>query len=50
MHQCTILAGGCFLGMQDLIRKQPGIIYRSLERRGHCVAGRTKGGFAYGRV
>ena len=26
MHQRAVLAGGCFWGMQDLIRKQPGII------------------------
>ena len=26
MHQRAILAGGCFWGMQDLIRKQPGIV------------------------
>jgi peptide-methionine (S)-S-oxide reductase len=25
-HEKAILAGGCFWGMQDLIRKQPGII------------------------
>ena len=26
MHQRAILAGGCFWGMQDLIRKRPGIV------------------------
>tara|TARA_R110002167_G_C12681692_1_gene651543 strand:- start:112 stop:621 length:510 start_codon:yes stop_codon:yes gene_type:complete len=26
MTQCAILAGGCFWGMQDLIRKRPGVI------------------------
>lgn len=26
MHQRAILAGGCFWGMQDLIRKRPGVI------------------------
>ena len=26
MHQRAVLAGGCFWGMQDLIRKRPGII------------------------
>ena len=26
MHQRAVLAGGCFWGMQDLIRKQPGIV------------------------
>ena len=26
MHQRAVLAGGCFWGMQDLIRKLPGII------------------------
>ena len=25
-HDKAILAGGCFWGMQDLIRKQPGVI------------------------
>ena len=25
-HEKAVLAGGCFWGMQDLIRKQPGII------------------------
>ena len=25
-HEKAILAGGCFWGKQDLIRKQPGII------------------------
>jgi peptide-methionine (S)-S-oxide reductase len=25
-HQKAILAGGCFWGMQDLIRKQPGVV------------------------
>ena len=25
-HQTAILAGGCFWGMQDLIRKQPGVV------------------------
>ena len=26
MQQRAVLAGGCFWGMQDLIRKQPGIV------------------------
>ena len=26
MHQRAVLARGCFWGMQDLIRKQPGIV------------------------
>ena len=26
MHQRAVLAGGCFWGMQDLIRKRPGVI------------------------
>jgi hypothetical protein len=26
MHQRAVLAGGCFWGMQDLIRKPPGIV------------------------
>jgi methionine-S-sulfoxide reductase len=25
-HKQAILAGGCFWGMQDLIRKQPGVV------------------------
>ena len=26
MHQRAVLAGGCFWGMQDLIRKLPGVV------------------------
>lgn len=26
MHQRAVLAGGCFWGMQDLIRKMPGVV------------------------
>ncbi|MES2549930.1 MAG: peptide-methionine (S)-S-oxide reductase, partial [Pseudomonadota bacterium] len=26
MHQRAVLAGGCFWGMQDLIRKRPGVV------------------------
>src|SRR5689334_23473053 len=26
MHQRAVLAGGCFWGMQDLIRKMPGVL------------------------
>tara|TARA_R110001583_G_scaffold3402_2_gene21936 strand:+ start:1351 stop:1860 length:510 start_codon:yes stop_codon:yes gene_type:complete len=26
MTECAVLAGGCFWGMQDLIRKRPGVI------------------------
>jgi hypothetical protein len=26
MHQHAVLAGGCFWGMQDLIRKLPGVV------------------------
>lgn len=27
MHQRAVLAGGCFWGMQDLIRKLPGVVW-----------------------
>ena len=33
-HEKAILAGGCFWGMQDLIRKQPGIISTRVHAEG----------------
>ena len=34
----AILAGGCFWGMQDLIRKMPGVIRRPAPRLGQDEA------------
>ena len=41
MHQRAVLAGGCFWGMQDLIRKQPGIVSTRVGYTGGDVANAT---------
>jgi peptide-methionine (S)-S-oxide reductase len=40
-HKKAILAGGCFWGMQDLIRKQPGVISTRVGYSGGDVANAT---------
>lgn len=34
-NQKAILAGGCFWGLQDLIRNQPGVVSTRVGRREH---------------
>ena len=41
MTQRAILAGGCFWGMQDLIRKMPGIVSTRVGYTGGDVANAT---------
>ncbi len=41
MQQRAVLAGGCFWGMQDLIRKQPGIVSTRVGYTGGDVANAT---------
>ncbi|WP_298916573.1 peptide-methionine (S)-S-oxide reductase MsrA [uncultured Roseobacter sp.] len=40
-HQRAVLAGGCFWGMQDLIRKKPGVISTRVGYTGGDVAHAT---------
>jgi peptide-methionine (S)-S-oxide reductase len=40
-HQRAVLAGGCFWGMQDLIRKRPGVISTRVGYTGGDVAHAT---------
>ena len=40
----AILAGGCFWGMQDLIRRQPGVVSTRVGYSGGKVANATYGG------
>ena len=40
-HETAILAGGCFWGMQDLIRKMPGVISTRVGYTGGDVANAT---------
>ncbi|WP_380780032.1 peptide-methionine (S)-S-oxide reductase MsrA [Sphingomonas sp. R86520] len=41
MHERAILAGGCFWGMQDLIRKRPGIVSTRVGYTGGDLANAT---------
>jgi peptide-methionine (S)-S-oxide reductase len=41
LHETAILAGGCFWGMQDLIRKKPGVIRTRVGYTGGDVANAT---------
>ena len=38
MHQRAVLAGGCFWGMQDLIRKLPGVVFASCSATSSAAA------------
>ena len=40
-HETAILAGGCFWGMQDLIRKMPGVVSTRVGYSGGDVANAT---------
>ena len=40
-HETAILAGGCFWGMQDLIRKRPGVVATRVGYTGGDVANAT---------
>lgn len=40
-HETAILAGGCFWGMQDLIRKMPGVVSTRVGYTGGDVANAT---------
>ena len=46
MHQRAGLAGGCFGGMQDLIRKLPGVVSTrsAIWRRKPCIVQITMSG------
>ena len=41
MQERTVLAGGCFWGMQDLIRKLPGVLKTRVGYSGGEVANAT---------
>jgi len=41
IQETAILAGGCFWGMQDLIRKRPGVIKTRVGYSGGDVANAT---------
>ena len=41
MHQRAVLAGGCFWGMQDLIRKLPGVVSTRVGYTGGDISNAT---------
>src|SRR6201996_2862944 len=41
LHETAILAGGCFWGMQDLVRRYPGVISTRVGYTGGDVANAT---------